>query len=116
MMPPLLLLLFHLTIVILFATSLNLILSIPKLVKIYRRNVHSQLNKKIEQDREPTQGLDPIKKQWLIQQIEEVQINMKQFNKRIQRINDLIEQTSNENQKILQQYFRPYQWSKSNKK
>ena len=116
MMPPILLLLFHLTIVILLATSLNFILSIPKLVRFYRRNVRLQLHKKIEQDREPSQGLDPIKKQWLIQQIEEVLTNMKQLNKRIQRINDLIDQTSKENQKTLQQYFRPYQWSKSNKK
>ena len=84
-------------------------------MEIYRKNEFSQL-KIIEEDREPKQGLTPIKRQELIQQIEEVQTNIKKFKVRIQQINELIEQISKENQKTLQQYFRPYRWSKSNKK
>ena len=117
MMPSrLLLLLFHLIIVILLATSLHLILSIPKLVKIYRKNENSKLTKQSETDRELIQSLDLIKSKLLSQQLKEIQLNIQKFQLRINQINGRIEQTLRDNQKILQQYFRPFQWSKSNKK
>ena len=116
MMPSRLLLLFHLTIVILLVTSLHLILSIPKLVKIYQKSAFLKLNKQSETDRELIQSLYPIKSKLLSQQLEEIQFNIQKFQLRINRINGIIEQTSRDTQKILQQYFRPFQWSKSNKK
>ena len=112
MMP---LVLFHLTIVIMLATSLHLILSILKFVKIYKEKEFLHLTKNTEENQKPIKISELIRRKVLSQQLENIQTNVKKLNVRLQKLNEAIEKESKDTQKLLQQYFRPYQWSKWNK-
>ena len=109
--------LFHLTIVIMLATSLHLILSIIKIVKVSEEKElkkFSQITK--ENQKSMTIKIFEVnQRKVLCQQFENIQLNVNQIKLQINKLNEEIEKISSDNQKLLKQYFRPHQWSKSNK-
>ena len=108
--------LFHLTIIIMLATSLHLILSVIKFVKISKEKEPTHLISNSEENQKPIEIDWTNKRQILIQHLEDIKINVKNLHLTLEKLNKAIEKRSKDNQKLLQQYFRPYQWVKSNKK
>ena len=110
--------LFHLTIVIMLATTLHLKLSIIKIVKISEEKELKQFRQIIEENQKwmSIEIFEVIQRKVLSQQLKNIQFNVNQIRLWVNKLNKEIEKISSENQKLLNQYFRPYQWSKSNKR
>jgi predicted RNase H-like nuclease (RuvC/YqgF family) len=108
--------LFHLTIIILIATSLHLILSILKFTNIPKKNELSKPNQNTKNIRKQIVIQWNRNREELIQNIKQVKIDMENLQNRLDNINRVIDQTTKENQQLINRYFRSYHWTKSNKK
>ena len=107
--------LFHLTIIIVIATSLHLILSILKFSK-------NPTKTEVSEPDQNTKNIRDIAVQWntnreeLIRNIQQAQSDLRNLQDKLDNINQIIDRTTKENRQLINRYFRSYHWTKSNKK
>ena len=97
-------------------TSLHFLLSVIKFEKISKEKELSHLVSNSEENQKPVKIEWTDKRKILVQHFEDIRINVKNLHSTLEKINKAIKKRSKDNQKLLQQYFRPYHWAKSNKK